>query len=242
MKTAIHGISCNTTTITRILVAVAVILILASIGGQLLKFTFGPDYLKKLVLLFNLDEEQNIPTYFSVLLMHFSALLLALITVFNRKQMMPHVSKWAILSLGFLLMAFDESSQFHEKLIWPFRALLKELLADGASLGVFYFTWVVPGIILVAALGLFFMRFLLYLPMAVRIRFLIAATLYIGGAIGFELIGGRYSELYGEENWSYIMITTIEESLELSGLILFIWALLKYCEDHFSAMQLRFET
>ena len=61
-------------------------------------------------------------------------------------------------------------------------------------------------------------------------------------AIGFELIGGRHSELYGEENWGYIIITTIEESLELSGLIFFIWALLKYCEDHFSAIQLRFET
>ena len=90
-----------------------------------MKFTFGADYLKRFVLLFSLDEERNIPTYFSVLLMHFVALLLALITVFNKKQMMPHVSKWAILSFGFLLMAFDESSQFHERLIWPFRALLK---------------------------------------------------------------------------------------------------------------------
>ena len=125
MKTAIHEISFNSTTITRILAAVAVILILASIGGQFLKFTFGADYLKRLVLLFSLDEEQNIPTYFSVLLMHFAALLLALITVFNRKQMMPHVSKWAILSFGFLFMAFDESSQFHERFILPSRALLR---------------------------------------------------------------------------------------------------------------------
>ncbi|MBP6058216.1 MAG: multidrug transporter [Nitrosomonas sp.] len=242
MKTEIHEISFNSSTITRILAAAAVVLILASIGGQLLKFTFGADYLKRFVLLFNLDEERNIPTYFSVLLMHFVALLLALITVFNKKQMMPHVSKWAILSFGFLLMAFDESSQFHERLIWPFRAMLKELSADGATLGVFYFTWVIPGIILVTVLGLFFLKFLLYLPTTVRIRFLIAAILYIGGAIGFELIGGRHSELYGEENWGYIIITTIEESLELSGLIFFIWALLKYCEDHFSAIQLRFET
>lgn len=242
MKTAIHEISFNSTTITRILAAVAVILILASIGGQFLKFTFGADYLKRLVLLFSLDEEQNIPTYFSVLLMHFAALLLALITVFNRKQMMPHVSKWAILSFGFLFMAFDESSQFHERFILPSRALLRGQLFTDGIYGVFYFTWVIPGIILVTALGLFFLKFLLYLPTTVRIRFLIAATLYIGGAIGFELIGGRHSELYGEENWGYVMITTIEESLELSGLIFFIWTLLKYCEDHFKAIQLRFET
>lgn len=28
-------------------------------------------------------------------------------------------------------------------------------------------------------------------------------------------------------------MTTIEESLEMTGLIVFIWALLNYCRDHY---------
>jgi len=59
---------------------------------------------------------------------------------------------------------------------------------------------------------------------------LIAATLYIGGTLGLELIGDYHAEKYGEENLTYNLITTVEEGLELSGLAFFIRALLKYCE------------
>jgi hypothetical protein len=55
-----------------------------------------------------------------------------------------------------------------------------------------------------------------------------AASIYLGGAIGIELIGSSHAELHGYENWAYSMIATLEESLEMTGLIVFIWALLKY--------------
>lgn len=212
------------------------LLILASIGGQFSRLALGYDYLKGFVPLFNLDAEGNIPTYFSVLLMLFAALLLAVIAVFYRKQKIPHVSKWAILSFGFLSMAFDEAFQVHERLISPFRTLLGD-----NNLGVFYFAWVIPGIALVIVFGLFFLRFLMHLPSRTRRRFLIAATLYIGGTIGFELIGGRYVELHGARNWMYIMIATVEESLEMVGLIVFIWALLEYCAESFKEVRIRFD-
>jgi hypothetical protein len=133
-------------------------------------------------------------------------------------------------------MAFDEAFQLHERLIRPISVMLGE-----KNLGIFYFAWVIPAMIIVLMLGLFFLKFLLHLPMIVRFRFLIAATLYLVGAIGIELIGGRYAELHGEENLTYSMITTIEESLEIAGLIFFIWALLKYCADHHKEVQLYFK-
>jgi hypothetical protein len=67
-----------------------------------------------------------------------------------------------------------------------------------------------------------------------------AATFYIGGAIGVELIGSRHAELHGYENWAYSMIATLEESLEMAGLIVFIWALLKYCADNYKVGRFRF--
>jgi hypothetical protein len=236
MAAAIHRISLNPAAVARRLGAVALLLVLASTGGQYSRFVLGHDSLKGLVSLFYVDHEQNVPTYFSVLLMLFAALLLAVILALDEKRTIPRASRWAILSFGFLCMAFDEAFQVHESLDSPVR----RLLGDG-HLGVFHFAWVVPGIALVLVLGLFFLRFLLDLPAAVRLRFSMAATLYIGGAIGVELIGGRYAELHGKRNWSYSMIATVEESLEMAGLIVFIWALLKYLADHYNEVRFRFE-
>lgn len=228
-------ISLNSSAITRILGVVACFLILASIGGQFARFALGYPTLKGVVPLFFVDTEQNIPTFFSVLLLLFSALLLVVITIINKKQRTPHLSKWVTLSFGFLYLAYDEAFQVHEQLIEPIRMLL-----GSHNLGIFYFSWVIPGIILVLFLALFFLRFLLDLPSKTRLQFLMATTFYIGGAIGLELIGGRYADLNGVENLIYSMIVTIEESLEMTGIIVFIWALLKYCEDNCKAVLFQF--
>jgi hypothetical protein len=209
-----------------------VVLVLASIGGQFAKYILGHGYIKGLVPLFYVDTEMNIPTFFSVLLLLFSALLLTVITVLNRKQWTPHVSKWAILSFGFMFMAYDEAFKVHEKLVAPIRTLL-----GNGNLGIFHYNWVILGIPLVLVLALFFLRFLFYLPTKTRLRFLVAATLYIGGAIVLECIGGYYAELSGEKNLTYSMIVTIEESLEMAGLVVFIWALLKYCADNYKEVR-----
>lgn len=220
---------------TRALAAVAFLLVLLSIGGQVSKYMLGHSFLTETGSLFYVDTEHNTPTYFSVLLILLAALLLAVIASFSGKQRNPHASNWKILSFGFLLMAFDEAFQFHERLNLP----VGTLLGDG-SLGVFYFPWVIPGIALVFVLGLYFLRFLWYLPAATRLRFLLAATLYIGGAIGVELIGSSHAELHGFENWTYSMIATLEEGLEMAGLIVFIWALLSYCADNYKEVRFRF--
>jgi hypothetical protein len=215
--------------------AMAYLLVLLSIAGQFAKFVLGHAFLTGLAPLFYVDVEHNIPTYFSVWLILCAAFLLTVIASLNRGQRKPHVSQWAILSFGFLLMAIDEAFQFHERLNLP----VGTLLGDG-SLGVFYFPWVIPGIALVFVLGLYFLRFLLHLPATTRLRFLMAATIFIGGAIGVELIGSSHAELHGYENWTYSMIATLEESLEMAGLIVFIWALLNYCAHNYKVGRFRF--
>lgn len=228
---AIYQISPNPLAIARILGAVAFLLVLASIGGQLLKFLLGHDYVQGLVSLFDLSSEGNIPTFFSELLMLFAALLLAVIAILNGKNKTPDVSKWIILSLGFLYMAYDEAFQVHEMLVDPVRRLF-----GYSTFGFFYYAWVIPGIALIFVLGLFFLKFLLRLPATTRFTFLLSATLYIGGCIGFELIGGSYDELHGSNNLAYNMISTVEESLEMAGLILFIYGLLTYIADNYEGV------
>ena len=230
-----NQISLNPFLIARMLGTVAFLLVVASTGWQLAAYWTGHDSIYGLVQLFYVDAEQNIPTFFSALLLLFAALLLAIITRLKRNQKATYVLHWATLALGFLLMAADEILSQHERLVEPIRKLL-----GGGDLGVFYFAWIIPGIELVLVLALFFLKFLLHLPAKTRLAFLIAATLYIGGAIGFELVGGRYSESHGTQNLTYSMIATTEESLEMAGVIVFIWALLVYIADHYKEVRFRF--
>jgi hypothetical protein len=71
---------------------------------------------------------------------------------------------------------------------------------------------VVPGIALVGFLAVFFFKFLWRLPAMTRISFTTAAFLYLGGCIGFELIGGWYAEKYDAIHFLYNLVTTIEET------------------------------
>ncbi len=231
-----NQIALNPYKLARLSGTIAIVLVLASIGGQLtIHLT---DYAQecKLVKLLSVDAERNIPTCFSMLLMVISALLLAIISIIERSQADYPVRHWAILSCGFLIMAVDEAWSFHEGLSSPVRELL-----GNENLGAFYFAWVIPGIALVLVLALFFWRFLLHLPAKTRLTFLIAATVYLGGAIGMELIGGSFAEAHGMQNLPYIMIVTLEESLEMAGVIIFIRALLIYIADNYNEVRLRFE-
>jgi hypothetical protein len=234
-QVAVNQISINSSYIARILGAVALLLVLANIAGQLTVYLVAHAGVYGFVRLLDIDAENNIPSGFSALLLLIAALLLAIITLLNRKQTGSIVSYWAVLSSGFFFMAADEAWSFHERLIKPVRKLL-----DFDNFGIFYNAWVIPGITLVFVLALFFLKFMLRLPAKTRIAFLVAATLYLSGAIGIELIGGSYDELHGNLNLTYSMIVTVEESLEMAGVIIFIRALLVYIADNYKELRFRF--
>lgn len=222
--------------ITRALGVTALLLVLASITGQLTKYILGHDFAYGLIRLFYVDNENNIPSYFSASLLLLAALLLALITALKKAAHAAYRFQWALLSFTFLYMAIDEAASIHELLIEP----MKGLLGQQAG-GIFFFAWVIPGIAVALVFGLSYLKFLLHLPAKTRWRIVIAATLYLGGAIGMELIGGRYADLHGTENLAYSMATTVEESLEMAGIIVFISTLLNYIADNYKEIRLRLD-
>lgn len=209
----------------------ASLLLLASAGTQTASSLTGHEHVFGFVQLFSLGSEQNLPSFFSTLLLVFAALLLWIITILKRMGNAQQVRYWVLLSTGFLLMAADEACSIHELFGRPTRMLL----GDG-HLGVFYFSWVVPGIALVLVLALIFVRFVVRLPSRTRLAFLAAAAIYIGGAIGCELVGGYIAESHGT-GVLYNVEVTVEESLEMTGSIVFIWALLAYIADNFAEVR-----
>jgi len=236
-------ISINPARATRVLWIIMFILVFFSTVTSLADFYSGHSnvVLDKLSKLFYVELENNAPSYFSMFDLLFASTILAMITVLKRKQKDSYATQWAILSLGFLYLSFDEVCAIHEKIIYPMRSLLGE-----KHFGFLYFAWVVPAIILVFLLLLYFLKFLRSLPRKTMLAFLIAGVIYVGGAVGFEMLDGYWTEMQGtnvdgKDNLGYIILTTVEETLEMAGIILFIRALLIYISDTFKEVRLQFD-
>ncbi|HLL46809.1 MAG TPA: hypothetical protein VK399_08860, partial [Longimicrobiaceae bacterium] len=128
-----------------------------------------------------------------------------------------------VLALLFLYLSVDEAAELHELLIEPLRGSLN-------AGGLFHFAWVVPAIALLAVLGLAYARFLVHLPASTRRLFIMAAATFVGGAVGAEMVGGAWVESRGFHNLGSVLIWTVEESLEMLGIVVFVYALLHHLQ------------
>jgi hypothetical protein len=234
MQSQSAEITVNSAVVAGSLAAIALLLNGISFTGQLIKYILGYD-INRFLPLFDVSLELNIPTFFSLLILLFASLLLLIIALLQAKQQKHDVSKWLILSLGFLYIAYDDGFQVHEDLV----GMIRPMLWNG-NLGVFYYAWIIPVIPMVFILALFFWKFLFRLPSVTRITFVLAAICYLGGSIGFEMIGGYYDELHGGFNsLTYNLISTMEETMEMIGVIIFIYGLLVYLGSNFQTVQFR---
>jgi len=204
--------------ITRFFALVVIFLIFAHIVGYMLCL-----YVGQLCSIFHLDLEKNIPTLYSSVALLFSSFLLFVLCFFRKRNKLSY-AYWLTLGFVFLFLAIDETAAVHEKLIIPLRTALN-------TSGIFYFAWVIPyGIALVIFL-IPTITNLFTLPKRIRLLFVAAGITYVSGALGMELLGGRHFELYGPKNHLYFLITSIEEVLEMSGIVIFIHALLTYIKS-----------
>ncbi len=229
-----RSITVNSDRVFRTFAVLAGIVLSVSLGSELGHLWNDTDskVFPKLAKAFSVDRELNVPAFFSTMLLLTSSGLLACIAFLSYDGRLSSLRYWGVLALGFFWMAFDEIASVHEKLIEPMRVLL-----GGADLGAFYFAWVVPGIIVVLLCAGWFLRFWLELPFKTRVQFFIAGVLFLGGAIGLEMINGDYAEIYGKKTPTYALLTTIEEMLEMAGVIVFIKALLAYIGERFSTIR-----
>ena len=214
--------------LARLFLTVAASLWIAHILLHLLAVATGNDRLGGLVYIFGLGAEQNLPTLYSTLALLVVAGLLG-VTARNSKTDRGY---WWLLSGAFVFLACDETLQLHEKLIEPVKAAL------GTS-GAFHYAWVIPYGIGSIAFGLAFARFLLRLPRRTAWQFVLGGALFVSGAIGMEMVGGAFFEDGGAKQWSYWTAQTLEEVLEMGGVLVFLFGLGDYITSNLGVLTFR---
>lgn len=198
------------------------ILVSVSLLGQYILTIEKDATMIRIINQFDLDHEANIPTFFSTILLLASSGLLFL--AYSTEMDTSKRKYWLLLSIIFLLLSADETLSIHEKMIKPMRSMF------GTS-PLYYFAWIIPAIPMLIGLGIYLLRFLRSLPQPTLRLFLLSAVLYVSGAIGIELLGGYYVYYNSMNTFSYALIASLEESLEMSGVILFIYSLLTHLKS-----------
>ena len=215
------SLSISAIAIVRLLGIIGLYLVIASTMGQLYQRFISQERFRRLVDLLYVDAEKNIPTAYSFLILVICSILLAIIAFVHNRNRDRYAKHWQGLSILFLALAMDEFCSFHELASHVTRNSLK-------TNGIFYFAWVIPGMAFLSVFVLAYLKFTLSLPRKTRLGFIVSGAVFVLGAIGMELIGGYFFQFYGRDNLIYIVIATVEEMLEMSGIIIFIYNLLEY--------------
>lgn len=208
-------------------------LTVASLAGQIAKYLLGYGTLYGFVRLFDLNVEGNVPSWYASSMLLLCSILLALIAAAKKQEGAPFARHWGILSIIFLILSLDDAASFHNMADWPLRAVVN-------ARGFLYFPWILPGIAFVLIFVVVYWRFLLALPRMTRYQFLVAGTLFAGAAIGMEIVGGYHGDFYGFKNMTHALLTTVEEVLEMLGIVVFLYALIAYMRSHLEEVQVRF--
>lgn len=179
---------------------------------------------------FDANREKSFPNLYSAYALLLCALLLGAISLARRTSGDRYVAHWALLGAVFLYLSVDEALVIHEKLISP----LQSALGTG---GFLRHAWVIPGAVAVLVLGLAYLRFVLDLPARIRNLFVVAGAVYVGGALGMEMVGGYYLSVFGD-TLGQELLTNTEEALEMLGVVVFVYALLLYLGLHAEKIEL----
>jgi hypothetical protein len=211
-----------------ILLAIALFLGILSYTTAAYEWSLGVDntyWAHEAALIFGVIYEGNIPSWFSALLLFIAASCAALIAVVEKRFY------WGLLAFVLAYMSMDEAAELHETFTRPMR--------DSFQLsGYLYFGWILIGIPVALIVGATFIPFLLKLPRFCQLGFVLAAAIYLTGAIVVESFS---ASIWAETDYatlSYHAVSLVEELMEISGVILVIHTLLWYIEKQLGEIRL----
>ena len=223
-------ITLNSRNIVILLSTITILLLVAHLVTIAMPYIFeGFEHglVRLLFSLFFLDGEGNVPAIFSTWLFLLNAVIFLI--VWKAACLSGDSHKiWLFLSSVFVFLAFDESISIHERLINPLRQAL------GAT-GIFYYAWIIPYGIGVGLVSIFAIPVFWRMQKRIRFWFGLSAATYLVATIGLEMISGKYLVMMNEQkDIVWILMVTLEESLEMVGLIILVYAQLLLLRDKYN--------
>lgn len=171
---------------------------------------------------FNLDEEANIPTWFSIIQL-FMVGLIAIATAQSEHYRRPP-SKWGLtlFGFGFIYLSLDEGAVFHEKFTYEFHNHPWVPYFDGVH-GIWITIYMGVAIVVLLILGRDLWAICRTLPRESLI-FSLGMVLFLAGTGGSETI--TYFYIDKSNIWIYTMEVMIEEFLEMIGASILFYSVL----------------
>ncbi|NOQ35484.1 MAG: peptidase M48 Ste24p [Methylococcaceae bacterium] len=180
---------------------------------------------------FDLDIEHNVPSTYSAFAILICSLLFFTIAIHKKQPIDYEKLCWIVLGIIFIFLSIDEYLQIHES--------IGDIVENHINAtGFLYFPWVIPYAIAVIIFIIIYLKFILGLPKKTAVLFILSGTLYLTGAIVFDMLGGKEAELHGVDSISYCILYTIEEFLEMSAIVILMYTLLSYIEKHYGYISL----
>jgi hypothetical protein len=205
-----YGLTLSTRAVPRLLWRIVAGLVFIHVSLQTIK-RLGVDVPWDLHLVFNVDDEPTVPSWYSSMALLFASYLLFLTARARAALGFADRRHWYGLAAGFAFMSLDEIAAFHE-MVNTFINI----------------EWTIPFGILAAALAFVYAPFVADLPPRTRRRFLVAGVVFLSGALVVEHLTGPEYFPFDMDTPQYVAMSTFEETLEMSGVVLFISAILEY--------------
>jgi hypothetical protein len=218
--------------ITLALVAAVVMLHLLNVPAVIFQYVWPWEGSKHYIEFFGVSGEGKLPTFYSGVTMLAAATLLGLIAA-RAPARGAFRAHWAALGVIFMLMSMDEMVQIHE--------LSTRITRDffGITGGPLYHAWVIPAMVFLAFMAVAYGRFLWKLPRRSSALFIVAGCVYVGGALVMEMVDSAYAAAYGHD-LGYGVLATLEEVGEMSGIVIFIYALMDHLQRLAPESRIRF--
>ncbi|MBW3568904.1 hypothetical protein KY385_02120 [Candidatus Parcubacteria bacterium] len=172
---------------------------------------------------FDLDDESSVPTWFSQILF-FLIGVLALLAAYLEAKIAPR-RLWQVIGAVGLIFSIDEVAGLHEFVLQSLHVLFFKDATPTSSDN----AWLLIAPIILLAASVFAWKMWRLLPRRTLFLFVAAGSIFLVGAIAVDMLT---SVVPRESFLNQGMLVAFEETLELLGTVIVVYAIVDFLEIH----------